>query len=232
MAPRNQVVLSKSADWSRWIWRVKIKATNTGIWELVDPDLEVMPVRKAKPQPPERVNLEQADTVRTELAKANYQVYKLELAEFKKEEKALTDLFNFIRQTISPANVIHIQRIDPHPWNVLRTLKQRLAPSETVRELTVEQKYRKLCEGPSSVQNISQWIRNWWLMLDDAKGLNIVELRTNRAVRDFILAIRGIYPVFAYHHHPHGPSSGKIESLEVIKKFRHYHEREQLDEAL
>lgn len=61
--------------------------------------------------------------------KAQNQIYQFKLAAYKRESKALTDISNFILETVSAANVVYLQQGDPHPWNILRTLKQRLAPS-------------------------------------------------------------------------------------------------------
>lgn len=135
MAPSSskQVILSKSSDWRTWITLVRIRATNNDIWELVNPELETQPARQSKPKEPEIAYLEQPTGMRAQLAleafKDENQVYKFKLAAYKREAKALADLSNFILETISAENVVYVEQADPHPWNILRTLKQRLAPT-------------------------------------------------------------------------------------------------------
>ena len=54
-------------------------------------------------------------------------------------------------------NVTFIQNVEPHPWNVLRALKNTLAPSDQAQSLEVDQRYRKLCKGPGT-QDLEAWL--------------------------------------------------------------------------
>ena len=50
-----KIVLAKPADWDAWIYFVRIRATNNGIWDLINPDLDVKPASLTMPTKPEYV---------------------------------------------------------------------------------------------------------------------------------------------------------------------------------
>lgn len=52
MSPK-KVTLATSADWETWIFLVRTQATNSGIWDLVNPDLDKKPDSVEAPIAPE-----------------------------------------------------------------------------------------------------------------------------------------------------------------------------------
>ena len=68
-------------------------------------------------------------------------------------KKHFGDLISFIQETTSAQNITLIQKVDSYPWDLLRVLKNRLAPSNEARSLEVGQSYHKLCKKPGS-QNL------------------------------------------------------------------------------
>lgn len=53
MSGTKKVVLAKPADWDAWIFFVRTQATNSRIWDLVNPDLTVRPIALQEPTEPE-----------------------------------------------------------------------------------------------------------------------------------------------------------------------------------
>ena len=49
--------------------------------------------------------------------------YKRELQEQEKEKEAMGKIINFIYDTTSVSNLTYIQKVEIHPWNVLRALQ-------------------------------------------------------------------------------------------------------------
>lgn len=77
-------------------------------------------------------------------------MYKVKLAKYERQKEAFGELISFTQDTITAHNVTIIQKEEPHPWNIFRALKRRLAPSDETRSLEIEQEYHKLCKGPGT----------------------------------------------------------------------------------
>lgn len=197
-----KVILSKPADWDAWIFSVRIRATSTRIWDLVNPDLTVRPVSLKEPIEPEfqfPADDAQFDKLKYEAYKARKDIYKTNLAEYERQEKAFGDLISFIQDTIAAHNVPFIQKEEPHPWNLLRALKLRPAPIDEARNLEIEQRYHKLCKGPGN-QNVDTWLDGWITTYTEAKEHCIAEATGTRPIRDFLMAARSKEPTFADAH--------------------------------
>lgn len=108
-------------------------------------------------------------------------------------------MITLIQNTIAAHNVIVIQKEEPHPWNILQALKKRLAPSDEVRNLEIEQKYHKLCKGPGT-QSIEAWLDDWVTTYTDGIEHKIAETTATRPIRDFLKAARLREPTFADAH--------------------------------
>lgn len=52
MSTQKKIVLSKAEDWDTSISFVRIKATNQGVWNLVDPDFPVKLIALSNPIEP------------------------------------------------------------------------------------------------------------------------------------------------------------------------------------
>lgn len=52
---------------------------------------------------------------------------------------------DYIRETVTAENAIYIRTVNPHSWNQLRALKERLGPTDAARTMAIEVKYRELC---------------------------------------------------------------------------------------
>ena len=177
-----KVILAKSADWDAWLSFVRTWAVNTQIWDLVSPDLEERPVSVEQPIEPEFTVPDddaQFDKVKYEAYKARKDVYKTKLARYERQEKAFGDLITFIQETIAAHNDIFIQKKEPHPWNILQALKQRLAPSDEARNLAIEQRYHNLCKGPET-QSIETWLNDWVTTYSDGIEHGIAETTGTR----------------------------------------------------
>ena len=72
-------------------------------------------------------------------------------------KKAFSDLISFIQETTSAQNITLIQKVKSYPWDLLRALMNRLAPSDEAQSLEVNHSYHKLCKGPGS-QGLDIWL--------------------------------------------------------------------------
>ena len=161
MASANQktIRLSKREDWEAWLSIIKHKATATEVWELVNPDIIEKPANKIKPTQPDIATIRRlTDATQRQMAMENLKLdekaYRFDLQDYEKERKNLTDLIETIMNTLDADNTIYVRQTESHPWNLLRDLKQRLAPSSNARSLTIEKDYHRLSKGPSNNQNV------------------------------------------------------------------------------
>ena len=233
MSTPKKVILAKTADWDPWIFFVRNRAKSSRIWDLVDPNLTERPQQLQPPMvptfviPPAGTPLNK-DTL--EIYKVQNSLYKTQLAEYERQEKAFGDLIAFIQDTIAAHNVIFIQKEDSHPWNILRALKNRLVPSDEVRSLAIEQKYHKLCKGPGT-QNLETWIDRWSATFTEAKEIAIGEVTGTRPTKDFLMAIREREPAFANAHLISLKKKKSGDLFELIEDFRQHIRLQQLHQS-
>ncbi|SLM36894.1 Ribonuclease H-like domain [Lasallia pustulata] len=154
MENNKRVILAKAGDWDMWIATVRIRASNLRVWNLVTPDAEEKPQRLVEPERPSTTAIHTAraggnvEAVKSamEIYNLDKEVYKIDLADFERQAKALSDLTTFLQDTISAHNITYLKNIEPHPWDILRALKKRLAPSDTTQKYEVIYAYRKMCK--------------------------------------------------------------------------------------
>ena len=210
------MMLSNSADWDTWIIYIRIRAASSRIWPLIDPS---SPVKKPHlVEPPAPVKPTQATDETSYQYKIDCAEYKLLLLEYKEQQAAFRGIIDYILDTILPANIIYIQNVEVHPYVVLVALKERLAPSDEARSLSIEREYRKLCEGPRN-QKTNKWLDEWTRCYIRAKECGLGEATGDRPVRDFLLAVDKINPAFATAHWI-SMRSNSLDMFDVIKSFR------------
>ena len=127
MKNNKKVILVKAGDWYMWIATVRIRASNLGIWNIINPDLKEKPQRLKKP---DCSGMNDIHSVRAsknaeetknamEMYNLDKEVYKIDLAEYEHQVKALTDLITFLQDTITAHNVTYLINIELHSWNLL-----------------------------------------------------------------------------------------------------------------
>lgn len=228
MSYRTKIVLAKPADWDVWISLVRCRAWNNDIWHLVNPDLVEKPHPLSRPVVPTFV-LPQAGTPleqdAVELYKLQVSLYKIQLGEFNRQKRAFGELVSFIQETISAYNSTLIREVEFDPWDMLRALKNRLAPSDHARSLEVERNYHKLCKGPGT-QELEIWLDEWVATFTRAKELAFFEVDGIRPIRDFLLAARLRETSFAEAHLARLDEYSASNFYDLIEKFRQHLHRQ------
>ncbi|SLM38807.1 Ribonuclease H-like domain [Lasallia pustulata] len=130
-----------------------------------------------------------------EIYNLDKEVYKIDLADFERQAKALSDLTTFLQDIISAHNITYLKNVEPHPWDILQALKKRLAPSDTAQKYEVIYAYRKMCKGPGN-QNIKTWLDKWDCVYTEALNINLPEVKGNRPMEDFLMAVESKDPHF------------------------------------
>ena len=110
-----------------WIVTVRIRAFNLRVWDLVTPNVEEKPQQLVKPNRPSTRAIHTAraggnvEAVKSamEIYNLDKEVYKIDLADFERQAKALSDLTTFLLDTISAHNITYLENVEPHPWDIL-----------------------------------------------------------------------------------------------------------------
>ena len=81
-------------------------------------------------------------------------VYKIQKEEqrtkealFKKQLTLFSKIIDFIYNTVSAYNQVFFEKVEVYPWDYLRALKVRLAPTDSARIISIEDKYNEVKVG-------------------------------------------------------------------------------------
>ena len=113
-----------------------------------------------------------------------------------KQQKALQKIHTLILESISLRMINHTAYTDIDPYDTLVALKKRLKPTYETRALWAEKRYHQLAKGPTN-QDVDSWLDEWIDVYHEAKRMEIVEVSGDRAIRDFLMAIENIDPVYS-----------------------------------
>ena len=173
------------------------------IWEFVNPSTgkESLPTLVEPPLPrPEDVN--PAHTTLTQLTdeeKEEYQLlrfnYKRKITIYDRQKAALASLRTYIQETISSTLLIYTFDCTI-PYNMLKTLRQCVAPTDRARQLEASLKYQHLRQGLSN-QSLNSWLLQWEKAYTECQKLDLPDVQKDRAVYDFLQAISTIAPEFS-----------------------------------
>ena len=81
-------------------------------------------------------------------------------------------------------------------YEVLKALKQRVAPTDRARKLELSQRYAKLRKAPKS-QNIEVWLQSWEQTYMECKDLKLPIVEDNLPLYDFLHAVSELTPEFS-----------------------------------
>jgi len=221
-----KLVLTSTKDWDPWLAVVRAKATSADVWDYINPTHNIKPIGSIKPLEPD-LDQQPGATIIEQSArfKIEYSKYKTRTAEFKEKKDAFAKLIAHIFDTVHPTNITFIEKEEVHPWDLLRALKARFAPSDQARALDLEQSYRRLTKGPSNRQGAEAWVDDYLKMYAQAKEARIAEVVDGaRAYRDFLQAIEKLAPTFAqvYQVLVDDVTDYDQKLKAVIVKFRHH----------
>ena len=226
---KRELKLGSSKDWDAWIAVIRGKATGYQVWDLIDPSKPTKPESLPAPiKPTYNIPANENDPIDPNveaICRLKDLRYKAEEKAYCKQQDSFAKLNDFIYDTITVNNTIYIQKTEPHPYYILRQLKQKLAPSDSARSLELERQYEKLRTGPSNRQNIEAWLDDWMHTYTLAKEYKIAEVvDTRRALRDFLLAIESHAPTLTAMYELMDVNTNDEETrlMEVVEKFRHH----------
>jgi len=197
------VILSKSQDWQRWYQLIRTGAVNADIWEYVNPDTtEPILPKLTAPIEPTVSSVKAAATSYADLdenltlqLRDLKESFKRHYKEYREKKAAIAALVKRIQETVDERNHYLLEDLTT-PHEMLVALKERLSPTQKIRERDVAAAYKKLLKPPRD-SDLDDWLVDWQVTYTRAKALNLPEVHGDRASIDFLNALESIDAHFA-----------------------------------
>ena len=196
-AVKDSLVLDKSSDWDEWFNLTMNLAASTGIRAYVDPDLPERPALPAEPIHPEpsdiKANARTVDALQDDDLK-KYQLrkedFKSRYAVYSKKSTSIEHFQRYLLNSVTRHNLTFVSD-KTHPYDFLKTLRSRVAPTDRARELNVARQYQELKKAPKA-QNQEKWLHQWERIYNEAEKLKLPEVQKDRPQYDFLLAVKDL----------------------------------------
>ncbi|OCL01418.1 hypothetical protein AOQ84DRAFT_383769 [Glonium stellatum] len=170
------VILSSPSDWNEWIEVIKSKAIVGRVWKYVNPYTK----REDLPSlvEPSRPTAEDVNKDKAKISLLNT------------DEKAM---FRVLQEdSVSRTYLIYTFNCDT-TYDILVSLKQRVALSDNVRKIQLASQYAKIKRIPRN-QNYEVWLQEWEKIYTECKALALPEVDGDRSVKDFVYAVDSASP--------------------------------------
>ena len=199
---RTTIILTGPNDWDEWLEVIKTKAEAGKVWEYVDPSQEKDKLKTLnRPEVPKAKDVNPAKNTISELTPDELDELKLLRYDFKhclqlyeRQDTALSTLKSFIQETISRPFLSYTFKKES-TYEVLVSLRQRVAPSDRARKLELTQWYTKLKKAPKS-HNIDTWLQSWEQTYTECKDLKLPIVEDNLPLYDFLYAASDVASEF------------------------------------
>jgi hypothetical protein len=196
-------ILSKSQDWQRWYHLIKTGAINAEIWEYVNPDTTEasLPKLTAPIEPTVSSVRDTAtsydnldDNLKLQLRDLK-ESFKRHYKEYREKKVAIANLVKRIQETVDERQHYLLEDLTD-PYSMLVALKERLSPTQKIRERDTATAYKKLLRAPHD-SDLEDWLVDWQITYTKAKALNLPEVHGDRASIDLLNALESIDVHFA-----------------------------------
>jgi hypothetical protein len=213
---RINIILDKPSDWLPWLFVIKDLATQSDVWEYIDPSKTTVSTLTIPERPhpqsvkPDATSIADLDDSQIPRWNAIYRDYEDQKRDYLRQKLALDRIATYITTSISVTH-IDLIRNQPSVHDRLVILQKLLAPTDESRSREIEERYRSL-RTYSGNQSLEGWIESWRSTVAIARELELPEVNGNRAQKDFVAAISTIHPEFG------GPMSYDLLRKEMAKE--------------
>lgn len=138
---RVPLILESPRDWQVWYEAIRRRAVANEIFQYINPDQAEKPIPPTVPIEPNHTTIDPDSESYDDLTNAEKEKYKFLIGKYRTAldrhnilRKRFIDIENVIQDTIAVGLRPHIRGKD-HPYDVLKALKKRLAPTDRARRL-------------------------------------------------------------------------------------------------
>jgi hypothetical protein len=220
-------------DWDDWVEVIRTAALGADIWDLINPNKSKTQIKSlAQPLRPEPADIKppaegevttaysQLSTDEKEQLRQLQADYNYDRKEYDRKRKALADIRIRIVESLKRDYISYTHRCES-VYDLLVKLKERIAPTDKIRERELIEQYKTACKPPKA-QGIEQWIQKWEKTYDDCLVVNIPEVQGSRPLFDFVQAISGVSTGFADVWNVRLIESDNHDIRELVKQYRLY----------
>ena len=224
---KTSVILDKPSDWDEWLFLIKEKAVTNDVWQYSNPTLREEPTLPSKPTRPVPSDVKAGVTTIQDLTPDDRQTLQYLRDDYKSEEKeylllskGIKEINNLVCTTISRTNLTFILQNCDTPYQKLKALQRRLAPTDRARELELVQQYNDLKKTPRA-QGVDKWLQRWEKIYADALRLDLPDVQRDRPLYDFLQAVKGLDSSFSSANLTHIMGGKEVPTLfDLIEQFR------------
>ncbi|KJK88121.1 hypothetical protein H633G_08025 [Metarhizium anisopliae BRIP 53284] len=196
----SRVILKGSGNWDVWISVIRKFAKNQQVWDYINPDV----VQKPSLTPPVEPTPGQVQENAAEIQQlqgdslSKFQIlearHRSQLQIYKDKTKALATLQEYIVKTVG--RYYNIIAKEDNIAKELTILKNRVKPTDWARESEVTDRYYATLKEVSRTK-VETWISKWQVILNEAKNLDLPDVRGLRPTRHFLKTVNAIDPTFS-----------------------------------
>jgi hypothetical protein len=150
--------------------------------------------------------------------------YKQLDASYKEERQSVEKLTRWLLQTVAPAYKSTCCQAGEPLWKWHDNLQKRCGQSTHDEMLHLHQEYKKVLKPPRTTKEAYNWIDKWEEMMSKGIQKKLPETQhTTIWFSDFLLAIRGVMPIWATSYkqaQKHASADGSLEYRDIGQDFR------------
>lgn len=196
------LLLEGPKDWEEWYEVVRSSAQSRGFFELVDISAATQPPQPTRPAEPSYQDINPVAISFAGLTnpeKEHYKVllteYRNRLVSFNEERTAFIEINDLIQRSIARGLKTYIRGLNT-PYEMLKALKKRLAPTDRAKRLELARAYQALKKAPKA-QSLDSWLLLWETTYARAEELNLAEIQDHKALYDFLQATKSVDAAWA-----------------------------------
>lgn len=196
------IQLSQPNDWLQWSRYIRLMAEAKGVWDYIDPSLPREPALPHRPTRPSPNDIQPGARTLIDLEPSNRELYRDSIRDFEARAKehqvistGVSTLLLVIINSISYNNRQATLSAES-PYQILRILSAKLAPTNESRKRDLIKRYTRLRAPPTG--SIESHISAWENLYTEALGLEIPEVQNPiRPLFDFLESISSASPTFS-----------------------------------
>jgi hypothetical protein len=228
------VTLGGPKDWELWYELIKTTAIKLRVWKHVNPDVDE--TERTKPVMPELTlqsttttpdSTQESSTLREATIAPNGEGFRTALEEFKYERKRYDDEVDGINEmavqiqsSIEKDFIEYTMYCDSDPYQMLKKLKSRFAPTDRGRELDLLNDWRDVQK--QGKLDWETWLFKWQVTYEKCKKQNLPDVQGTRPVYDLLSSVAKTSPGFSDSWRVRLADSDSYTFEQVLQNYREY----------
>ena len=192
--------LTGPETWKTWFENFESTAKQLRVWKLCDPTVDAEPELLEEPTIPAQPTFSTAidaaavNPARLHQWQVSYAIYTDERTRYEKQQDGILKMEDLLRHTVAQRNKIFLEG-KTSLWSKVKSLKEKLQPSDTVQKILVRNKLKALATIGS--QDPTKWLEKFRTAISEAKRCKLPDVEEAGDLYMFLEAVEPIAPTFA-----------------------------------